>query len=159
MSIFAKSTNAAPLKTTNIRPIALFYASILLVMAVAQLFSFPAFVEIVNSFWLPGGRPYATFLATLIVICEVFALPFLLRMRQSLAARAACMALGWMAGLIWLKLSLWLVLTTNAVTNIGIVGDVVVLRPGWWAVLFSLSLVVLAAWAAWGMWPLRRRQK
>jgi hypothetical protein len=158
MSIFVQATDAGKPKTKNVKTIALLYAVIILVFAVAQLFSFEDFLTLLDSFGLPGGSTNAQILAAVIVISEVFALPYLLRMRLSLAMRVVSMVCGWLVALIWLCLSLWVMLSVNAISNIGFLGDVMPLTPGWWTVFFSAALGILASWAAWGMWPLARKK-
>lgn len=159
MSIFVKSTTAPKPKTRDSQRIAYFYAFILVVFALAQLYAFDDFTKLLESFWLPGGVPIAHLVAGVIVVSEVFALPFLLSMDLSPLMRVVSMVMGWVTAATWIKLSLWLILTTNAVHNIGFLGTKVSLMPGWWAVFFGLALGILAAWASWGMWPLSIRRK
>ncbi|MDB5167299.1 MAG: rane protein of unknown function [Candidatus Saccharibacteria bacterium] len=159
MSVLPIVTKAPPVKTSNIITISRLYSVILIIFAVTQLFSFPDFQVLIQSYWLPGGTPSAYLLSGVIVIAEVFALPFLLRMRVSNLFRIVSMVLGWIVPVIWLGISLWLLLSVNAVTNIGFLGTVFVLTPGWWAVFVSLALATLAAWASWGMWPLGHTHK
>jgi hypothetical protein len=160
MSMLPSVTPPTVPKTVNVKSVAIFYACILTVFALAQLFSFDDFLGLIESFWLPGGAPAAYFLAAFIVIAEVFTLPFLLQMRVSGMFRFVSMVLGWVVPAIWLILCIWLLSTTNAVDNIGFLGTVVMLAPGWWAVLFSLALGVLAMWTSWGMWPkIRTKEK
>ena len=159
MSVLPTVTNAPSLKTGNIITISRLYCVILIVFAVTQLFSFSDFQLLVQSYWLPCGVPSASLLSGVIVIVEVFALPFLLRMKVSRLFRTVSMVLGWLVAVIWLIICLWLLLTVNAVTNIGFLGTVFSLTPGWWSVLVSLALVILAAWASWGMWPSSRTGK
>ena len=161
MRIFIKAILNRKPRTKEAQKIAYMYAIILIVFVLAQLFTFDDFLTLIESFWLPGGAPVAHLLGGIIVISEVFALPFLLGMKLSPLMRIISMGLGWLVPLIWLKLSFWLVLTVNAVSNIGILGTKVRLIPGWWAVFFSLALGILAAWASWGLWPLvgQRRRK
>ncbi len=154
MSILAVATDAAHPKTHNVKQIALLYAFILVLMVVGQLFSFEKFIPLVESFWIPGGHGTATLVACVIVVGEVFALPFLLRMRLSPLMRVFSMACGWIVALLWLKLTFWAVLGTNSIDNVGLFGASLRLPVGWWAVLFSLALCILSAWASWGMWPL-----
>jgi heme/copper-type cytochrome/quinol oxidase subunit 4 len=156
MSIFVQATDAGKPKTQNVKTIGLLYAIAILVFAVSQLFTFEGFLTLLDSFGLPGGSSTAQVLAAVIVIAEVFALPFLLRMRLSPAMRVVSMVCGWLVALVWLALSLWVMLTVNAISNIGFLGDVIPLVPGWWTVFFSAALGILAAWASWGMWPLAR---
>ena len=161
MRIFIKAILNRKPRTKEAQKIAYMYAIILIVFVLAQLFTFDDFLTLIESFWLPGGAPVAHLLGGIIVISEVFALPFLLGMKLSPLMRIISMGLGWLVPLVWLKLSFWLVLTVNAVSNIGILGTKVRLIPGWWAVFFSIALGILAAWASWGLWPLagQRRRK
>lgn len=160
MSIFPKVSSPTTPKTPNIKPISILYASLLVVFIVAQLFTFEDFVTLIASFWLPGGMTLAYFLSAFIVVAEVFALPFLLSMRVSSAFRFVSMVFGWIVPALWIKLGLWLIFTDNAVSNIGFLGSLFQLTPGWWNVMFSVALGILATWASWGMWPkLDKRQK
>jgi hypothetical protein len=158
MSIFAQATDAIKPKTKNIYTLAMLYAVILVAFAVSQLFTFEAFNTLLVSFWLPGGARSAHVLAAMIVITEVFALPFLLRMRTSVAMRIVSMVCGWLVAVIWLFLTLWIILSINALSNVGFLGDIVHLTPGWWAVFCSSALGILAGWVSWGMWPYAKRK-
>ena len=153
MSLLAQESFPAPAKTERSRTIALFYAAILIVMAVGQLYAFEKFIPLVESFWLPGGHGTATLLAGVIVMAEVLAVPFLLRMSLSPLMRIFSMVMGWIVPAVWLYIAVWLNVTTNAVNNIGLFGTKVPLMVGWWAVFFTIALAILAAWASWGMWP------
>ena len=158
MSVFVKATPAKEPRTRETQKIAYMYAALLVVFALSQLFNFDSFLTLLESFWLPGGVPVAHLLGGIIVVSEVFALPFLFGMRLSPSTRIISMILGWLTPLIWLKLSLWLNLTINAVSNMGFLGTTVRLIPGWWAVFFSIAIGLLAAWASWGLWPGKRKK-
>ena len=153
MSIFTHVAAAPVSKTKDAQHIALFYAGILVIMAVAQLFTFESFLILVTTFDLPGGVQFAHFLTAFLIVCEVFALPFLLRMRLSRAFRSVSMICGWMAALIWVFLSSWLLLQTTSISNVGFLGTVVDILPGTWTVFMSIVFGVCAGWASWGMWP------
>jgi hypothetical protein len=157
MTVFAKTTAAPEPKTRRAFHIALLYAVLLTGMALAQLYTFDEFIEIIPSLSLPVGEALGYLIAPLIVVLEVFALPFLLRMRLSPAFRFVSMLFGWGVPLVWLAISLWLVVTAQPVVTIGFLGGIGELAPGWWAVLVSVALGILAAWASWGMWPVARR--
>lgn len=143
-------------KTDTARGVALLLAAILLIMAVAQLFSFEKFIPLVKEFGLPGGEGIATLIAGVIVTAEVFALPFLLRMRLSPLMRVFSMVCGWVSIALWLLLSVWINVSGTSVTTIGFLGTSVAVPVGWWAVAFMTALGVLSAWTSWGMWPLPR---
>ncbi|HEY8992325.1 MAG TPA: hypothetical protein VIM37_00565 [Candidatus Microsaccharimonas sp.] len=159
MSIVVHTTPAPTPKTNDVRRIATFYAIILVIMAVSQLFTFDEFLKLVTSFNFPGGVRYAYFITALLVVSEVFALPFLLRMALSPAFRWLSMVLGWLVALIWAKLTIWLVIQDSVVNNVGFLGTAVNLMPGWWAIFISVALGILAAWASWGMWPGKKASK
>ncbi len=151
--MFAVPTPAPDVKTEHIRTIALFYAGILTMMVVAQLFSFEEFIPLIESFNLPGGAGAGTVIACLIVVAEVFALPFLLRMRTSPLMRVISMLCGWLVPLLWLGITIWLNIADVQTGNVGLLGTKLELPVGWWATLYSCALGVLAIWASWGMWP------
>lgn len=157
MSIFVETTPAPSARTKNTIIIATVYALILVVMAVGQLYGFEKFIPLIESFGLPGGHGTATLVAGMIVITEVFAVPFLLRMRLSPLMRAASMVFGWLAAALWFKLAIWANVMTSQPEAIGFLGTSVDLPVGWWAMFYAAALLVLAAWASWGMWPFRRR--
>jgi hypothetical protein len=156
MSLFVTPTEAPEARSAESRHISLFYAGILVVMVLAQLFTFETFLELIGSFGLPGGLSMAYVLTAILVASEVFALPFLLRMVLSPAFRWLSMACGVLVGALWVFLSSWVVIGGATVTTIGFLGTVVETMPGWWAVLLSVALLLLGIWSAWGLWPGKR---
>lgn len=159
MSIFVKATSAPVPKSPQVKQVAILYALLIVVMAVAQLFTFDTFIELTLSFSLPLAGVLVYLVAPLLVVCEVFALPFLLRMSISPAFRVVSMVCGWLVALKWLFITLWLLFTRQSVETVGFLGTIGDLSPGWWAVLFSISLGILAIWSSWGMWPISRSKK
>jgi len=159
MSIFVQPTLASTPKTKNIQRAALFYAAILIVMIVAQLFTFEEFVPLVVSFDFPGGDALAHFDAAFIIVAELLALPFLLRMSVSPAFRWVSMIAGWFVAATWLKFTVWLVVSGSIIHNVGFLGTAVEMTPGWWAIFASIILGILTSWASWGMWPRQNHAK
>lgn len=159
MSLFVQATAAPRPKTKNIRTVGIALAGVFVVMAVAQLFTFEKFPDVIKAMWLPGGDEVASVRAALIICLEVGAIPFLLSMRLSPAMRFLSMLSGWAVVLAWLAASLWQNLGSAVIANSGLLGATVKLPVGWWNVLFCLALGLLAAWAAWGLWPLKKRSK
>ncbi len=153
MSIFVKATPAPTPKTTNIRSIALLYGLILMVFALTQLVTFQDFILIIDSYWLPLDRQLTALYAALIVTLELLAVPFLLRFKLSPAMRLLSMVAGWIIAAFWICMSVWLVLTDNAVSSIGFLGGLITIMPGLGTVLVATAMGILAAWASWGMWP------
>lgn len=156
MSIFVRATEAKKPRTKDSQKMAYFYAAILVVFVLGQLFAFDEFLTLIDSFWLFGGQPVANFLGSMVVVSEVFAIPFLLNMRLSSWMRKVSMVLGWLVPVWWLFVSVWLLVTVNAVSNIGFLGTKVELLPGTWAILVSIAIGILAAWSTWGLWPGKR---
>lgn len=156
--IFTETTLPPAAKNRMIEYAALVYAAILVVMVVAQLFKFEEFVPLIASFGLGGGEPRAMVIASVLVIAEVFALPFLLRMYLSPLMRTVSMALGWAVAGLWLYLMVGLSLTVNAVGDSGFLGTALTVSFGWWSVVLTIFLAALAIWVSWGMWPLAKNR-
>jgi len=156
MNILVKATKAKKPRTRESQKIAYAYATVLIIFALTQLFTFDKFLILVESFGLPGGDVVAHLFVSTIVTSEVLALPFLLGLNLSQLMRVVSMVLGWAVPLAWLKVTLWLLFTTNSVSNIGLLGTIVSLTPGWWLVFVSIALGLLSAWASWGLWPGKR---
>jgi hypothetical protein len=157
MSFFVQSTAAPHPRTKNIRSVSLFFAGLLILMAVAQLFTFEDFPAIITQMQLPGGELFSPIRAAFIAVLEIAALPFLLSMRLSPLARAVSMFASWAVAVAWLVASLWTNIVLQNTINSGFLGATLSITSGWWTVFFSLALVVLAAWTSWGMWPFRRK--
>lgn len=149
---YIKATNAPTPITRESGIVAYLYGVILIIMALSQLFSFDDFLTHFGNFGFPW---FSQVVPVVIVVLEVFAVPFLLRIQLSPLMRVVSMVSGWLVAIGWLKISLWLVLTNNNVSNIGMLGTKVSLIPGWWAVFVSLALLLMSIWASWGMWPLK----
>ena len=153
MSLLPIAIIAPAAKTVVSRRVALVYAAILTVMAVAQLYSFDDFLVLAKTFGDISGVGGAYLVAAFLVTSEVLAIPFLLRMSLSPAFRWVSMVLGWIVAATWLKVTIWLALQSAGTGNVGFLGTVVTVTPGWWAVLISVLLAVLSGWSAWGLWP------
>lgn len=143
-------------RTTTAGQVAVLYAGILVLFAIAQLFTFEKFLELTPQFGLPFGEAFGYLLAPLLIVCEVFAIPFLLRMTVSPAFRWLSGGLSVLVAVLWLFIAVWVVTTKASVATIGFLGTVGDLTPGWWAVLIAVALTILAAWSAWGLWPATR---
>jgi hypothetical protein len=157
MSIFIQPTVAPEPKSPLTEKIAMLLAGVFVLLAVGQLFSFEDFPAVIEAWHLPSvGAGVAVLLAAFVVVLEVLAIPFLLRMRLSPAMRLVSMSSGWLVGAWWLLVTLWQN-TAGVAANVGLLGATVQLPAGWWAVFFVVAIGVLVAWASWGLWPVRRR--
>jgi len=159
MSILVKAHPALKPRTEASRKISLLFAGVLVVMVVAQLFTFEDFLKTIEMMNLPFGMALSFALGPLIVVSEVFALPFLLRMQLSIAFRYLSMFLSWLAAAVWLCITVWLAVSYEPVETVGFLGSVVNLAPGWWSVFISIALVILATWSSWGLWPQNSTKK
>ena len=158
MTVFVKPTLAPVPRSKQARFVAVGFAAILVGIVLTQLFTFDHLVELLPSIGLPfsGGFQYA--IAPLIVVAEVFALPFLLTMTVSIAFRWLSMFCGWVAALAWIGIGSYLLINGIDAANTGLLGTVV--EMGSLATLIvGLLLALLAAWSAWGLWPLRSATK
>lgn len=153
MNILAKVTPAPKPRTINTLQVSVFYSGVLTVFLVAQLFTFEAFNKLIPSLNLPFIQAWPYILPSLIIVSELFALPFLLRMQLSVAFRWLSMGFCLLVPFIWFLISLWVVTTQPEVESIGLLGAVVNTVPGWWAVMVSIALGILAIWSSWGLWP------
>lgn len=158
MRLFVKTTLPKKPKTKESEKIAYAYAVLLVIIALCQLFTFDEFIFLVGDFGLPGADPITRLISGVVVVSEIFALPFLLNMRLSPLMRIVSMSFSWLVPLIWFVLSLWLMLTINAVSNIGFLGTIVNITPGWWAIFVCMAVGIMAFWSSWGMWPSERRK-
>lgn len=159
MSIFVQSTPALVPKTRRVSIVAVLYAAILTIMALGQLYTFEDFITLIGTYALPLPSAIAYAVAPLLIVCEVGAIPFLLRMRLSPAFRFLSMILGWTVAGVWFLLTLWVLVSNTPISTIGFLGTVGSLPPGVGAVLLSIGLGVLTAWASWGMWPIVSSKK
>ena len=138
--------------------VALGYAVILVVMVILQLFSFEKFIPLMQDYRLPGGHGTATLVACVIVFCEVFALPFLLRMRVSPLMRWFSLACGIIVPLLWTWLAVTVLMAENTLTNSGMLGTKLAVPAGAAQLILSLILFALAAYSTWGLWPTLRKK-
>lgn len=153
MSLLPKPTPAAPAPSKSIVQITVFYAVVLTVFAVAQLYSFDEFIEYIGSSELALPSAIATLFVPVLIVAEVFALPFLLRMSVSPAFRWFSMGFALLAPVLLVFISSWIVFGRYDVPTVGFLGTAVDLIPGAWAVCMSAALVVLGVWSVWGLWP------
>lgn len=146
-------------KTKESRQISYYYAFILVILLLSQLFTFDEFLKLVADFGFIGGVASSYILCGLIVIFELIAIPFLIGMNVHPVLRVVSMIAGWVVPVIWLFISIWLILGPIEVNNLGILGTKFELLPGWWAVYINIAMGILATWSSWGSWPLEKAKK
>jgi membrane-associated HD superfamily phosphohydrolase len=102
-----------------------------------------------NQYRLPGGQVFTQIVAVVIVASEIFALPFLLRMRLSRAARGASILVGFMAVFTWLSLLDWSLMEHQNHTQSGLFGTMFVQVNTLAAFAFVVGLSGLIIWCFW----------
>jgi hypothetical protein len=81
-------------------------AGILIISALIHLFRIDTFLPLLDEA-LPGGYTFAAFAGAVIVISEVFAVPFVLRMKLSPLMQLKSGFLMVFAPLVWLLIGIW----------------------------------------------------
>jgi len=158
MSFFVKTTPAPKPRTIHSLKVSIFYAVILTAVAVIQLFNFEDFLAYVQTLNFPFGSGLNYVFVPLMVVAEVFALPFLLRMDLSPLFRYLSLYLGLLAAALWIFLACWVVLSGAPDVAIRPSGSFISILPGFYAIFITLALGVLAIWSAWGLWPGKRKE-
>lgn len=111
------------------------YAFLLTVIVLAQLFTFDNFLtELVNLNLLENDNVVIA-LGVFVVILEVFALPFLLRMKLKALSNSFSMFFAVAVLLFWFLMPLGLLISGNN-GNIGILGSVKEVSASWFFVTF-----------------------
>jgi hypothetical protein len=152
---FAIAEKAPPARSQLGQIVAWIYAAVLVVMAVGQLFAFEKFLPLMENY--QQGHATATFIACLIVITEIFALRFLLRMPLSLLMRRLSIACAISVPILWLKLSAIALLSDATTMNSGLLGTKVTVQAGGLQLTISIILFILAIWSIYGLWPVKKK--
>jgi hypothetical protein len=134
---FAK-TNPPDMINQKVWVVRVLTAGILVVMVVAQLFTYETFA----AFFHYAGN-WSAVIAAWIVTLEIAALPYLLSMPLSGAARLASRLAGWIIAVVWLVGSLSLLSSEES----GILGTVVSIPSGF-AVGVAVILTVMTAFSS-----------
>lgn len=148
-----KAAGANPPREKNYVYVAWVYAAILVVMVFVQLFAFEEFVPLIRNYWLESPLILTTLVACVIVFMEIFALPFLLRMKLSPLMRWFSMACGVLVAIGWFKFGLISAWYGYAIENSGLLGSKLVVPAGGTLMLIGLGLLLLAGLSAYGLWP------
>lgn len=140
MKTFLKRLSAYHDLPFRIRVLGIAVAGWVTIMAVAQLFKYEEFPGVIDGLWEAGGSGAAHVLAAAIVVCEVFALPFLLNMRTTPLVRIVSLVCGWFTAGVWLAIALWQAAASSTVINQGYFGTTVPISNDWLVLLLALLL-------------------
>lgn len=122
-------------------------AAIMIGFAVLHLFRIDTFVpELVTA--LGGNRTLAGLVGGSIVTAEVFAIPFLLRIRLSVLAQYVSGALGVAVPLFWSLLAIWLLGTPTSTAQLG---EFVALPSTWLLVVADIAWLLFAYVTLWSL--------
>ncbi len=135
-------------------PVTLGYAAILVAMSLLQLFGLEEFMPIIQNYWLPGGASVAAVVGSVIIVMQVFSLPFLLRMPLSRLMRLLSAGLSVAVPLVWLALAVYAQVNGYVLENSGMLGEKIAVPTG----LAQLALSgVLLAWSLLAVYGLSSR--
>lgn len=87
-------------------------------LVLAELFRIDTFLPLIDKI-LPGGSGWASAFAIALILSEIFAIPFALRMRLSPAAHYASGLLVALAPLWWVLIDIWAMGSTNSTGQLG----------------------------------------
>lgn len=157
MVFFVKPTPPTGVTRVYDRVVMYGTAATIVMLAVAQLFTFEDLGQVfASTYGMPGGA--ALIFAALIVSFEVAAIPFLLGMAQSPLARVCSMVAGWIVTLAWIVLTIWS-LIRSADMNTGLLGATIDIPASGVAVLFGILLLLLVVRSSWVAWPFKNGRR
>lgn len=157
MVFFVKPTPPTEVTRVYDRIIMYIAAAIVVILAVAQLFTFEDFGEIFASTYGMSGNLALVF-AALVVSFEVAAIPFLLGMTLSPLARASSMVAGWVVSTGWVVLAIWALVRSQNM-NIGLLGATVEAPASAAGIIFTLLLLGFVGYSAWVAWPFKGKRR
>lgn len=122
-------------------------ATILIVLSLLQLFRIDTFVpEMTHA--LPGSYNFAAILTALVLVMQVFALPFLLRMRLSLFASVLSGIFSVFAPLFWVLVAVW---NFGAITTVPQFGEYFIGVSTGWLLAINVLWLIFAYTALWAL--------
>jgi len=128
-----------PHVSRSVRVCALIGAGMLLLMLLTQLYSYEDFASVLTTILPFSDQPLSVISAALLVIVELFSLPYLLEMKLSRLMRVISQLFGLVVALFWLFTSL----TSAHAANSALFSTTFDLPGGVLAVLWSMVLAVL----------------
>lgn len=141
---FATPTKPVPLKSPLVRTISYALGLGAAALAVAQMVSFEEFVEAFRHYQL-GNETFTVAVAIGIIALEVFAVPFLLRLSLSRAARFVSAWFALVLPYAWTALTVHAFLANADVPNAGYFGGFLRLHVGSFVLVLDLVWMIVVA--------------
>lgn len=139
------------------RTLGVLLALLLTVATVLQLFGFEKMPEVVAHFWPDITGEMGLLVATLAVTAQVFALPFLLGMRLTLAMRLLSITCAIGAVAYWSVVAMAGAAMEAGLVNTGLAGPGVAIPNGPWLLVMMLGVATMLAWYLWHSYTHARR--
>ena len=149
--MLARTTPPTP-RLPRIQSAAWLAAGMLIVMLVAQLFTYESFASVLSVVLPFNDSVLVTIASAKVVVLELLALPFLLNMRLSRLMRFVSAACAIVISVFWF----FIVLTNAHVSNSALFGDTLKLPGG--AVAAIWAAILLGALIYVCMWSMREAQ-
>lgn len=118
-------------------------AAVMLVLALSQLIGFEKMKDVLMTYWPASMAQMALPLAALLVVLEVFAIPYLLAMRLSPLMRIVSAKCGLLVSLYVIAVGVYGATAAPVGVNAGILGGYVSLAGDWWTILLGLIMLAL----------------
>ena len=109
-------------------------SAVFVLMVLVHLFRIDTLVPIIDKV-LPGGNGSAGTFVVAVVLAEVFAIPFLLRVKLSPLAHFVSGFLAVLAPLMWTLLAIW---TYGLNLSTGQFGEFLSVNSTWWLIVINL---------------------
>jgi hypothetical protein len=120
-------------------------AGVLALFAIIHLFRIDTLVSIINTA-LPGGTGAAGTFVVVIVLAEVFALPFMLRIKLSPLAHICSGFFAVLAPLMWTLLAIW---SLSGDFSIGELGGFIHVPAVWYVIVLNFIWLGFNFFALW----------
>ena len=133
------------------------YAGVLTVMAVGQLFAFEKFIPFMTDADAIGFQVTTPIVLFVLVIAEVFALPFLLRMNLSPLMRWCSLVCSLFVPVVWFVISARIFVTFMFSPAQGWIFGTAVPIPIAYQTVFALVLLCVAIYVTYGLWPGKKK--
>lgn len=122
-------------------------ATIATIFSILHLFRIDTLIPALNAY-LPGSTLTAALCAVIVILCEVFGIPFALRMKLSPLAQFMSGALLVLAPLLWLLATIW---AYGAAVSTGQFGQFVSTPSGALSIVLNTVWLALAFTALWAL--------